>query len=326
MALSPRGAPPSWKVALCALVLLFSALVPLASESLRQGPKPPASSTAAGVFTGSDVIGIGRLAAVERWRGRGPLLAGHTYLPGRTWHDVEGPPGLLAPWADWRHQRTDRILVLNVPMLDHSEDALPDGQVAGLLGQGARGAFDDHFKHLAERLVSLQLPDTVVVLGWEMNGTTYTHRCGPDPAAWQTYWRRIVTAMRTVPGGRFRFDFAPSRGRDAVPWTDCYPGDAYVDIIGMDSYDQPEGMSFRAQVEEPYGLRAQVEFAARHRKPVSYPEWGLFRNGDNADYIHGMAAWFRTYRPVYQTLTDYCPHGVWECGGNPEAARAYRAR
>ncbi|MFD7338161.1 glycoside hydrolase family 26 protein [Streptomyces violascens] len=326
MAPSPRSVPPSWKAALCALVLLLSVLVPLASESLRQGPLPPASRTAAGVFTGSDATGIGRLAAVEKWRGRGLLLAGHTYLPGGTWRDIEGPPELLAPWARWRHQRVDRVFVLNVPMLDHSEEGLSDEQVRALLGQGARGAFDDHFRRLAQRLVDLQLTDTIVVLGWEMNGVTYTHRCAPDPGAWQTYWRRIVTAMRTVAGRRFRFDFAPSRGRDAVPWTDCYPGDAYVDIIGMDSYDQPEGLTFRGQVDEPYGLRAQVRFAARHHKPVSYPEWGLFRNGDDADYMREMARWFRTYRPVYQTLTDYCPHGVWECAAHPEAARAYRAR
>ncbi|MGW8729084.1 glycoside hydrolase family 26 protein [Streptomyces sp. NPDC055808] len=306
------------------LALLLSFLVPLASDSGRQGPVPPPSGNAASIFTGSGGDGVGRLAAAERWRGRGPLLAGHTYLPGGTWHDIEGAPALLGPWARWRHERADRVFVLNVPMLDHNEDGLPDARVASLLGQGARGAFDGHFRALAEHLVQLQLPDTIVVLAWEMNGVTYTHRCGPDPAAWRAYWRRVVTAMRSVAGQRFRFDFAPSRGRDAVPWTECYPGDAFVDILGMDAYDQPAGMSFAQQVEEPYGLRAQVDFAARHHKPVSYPEWGLFRNGDDPAYVRGMAAWFRRYRPVYQTLTDYCPHGLWECGINPRAAHAYR--
>ncbi|MCZ9344213.1 hypothetical protein NGM37_41365, partial [Streptomyces sp. TRM76130] len=107
------------------------------------------------------------------------------------------------------------------------------------------------------------------VLGWEMNGITYTHRCGPDPEAWKAYWNRIVTTMRAVPGQRFRFDFTPSRGRDAVPWTECYPGDDTVDVIGMDAYDQPRGMPFEEQVTEPYGLRAHVDFAKAHGKPVS---------------------------------------------------------
>ncbi|BFO21650.1 hypothetical protein SHKM778_80380 [Streptomyces sp. KM77-8] len=163
------------------------------------------------------------------------------------------------------------------------------------------------------------------MLGWEMNGVTYTHRCGPDPEAWKTYWNRIVKTMRAVPGQRFRFDFTPSRGRDAIPWTECYPGDGTVDIIGMDSYDQPSGRSFDEQVREPYGLQAHVDFAKAHKKPVSYPEWGLFRNGDNPEYMRRMLAWMDRHKPLYNTVTDYCPHGVWQCDDNPESSRVYRS-
>jgi hypothetical protein len=31
------------------------------------------------------------------------------------------------------------------------------------------------------------------------------------------------------------------------------------------------------------------------------------------------------HRPLYNTLTDYCPHGVWQCDENPRAAEVYRA-
>ena len=38
-----------------------------------------------------------------------------------------------------------------------------------------------------------------------------------------------------------------------------------------------------------------------------------------------MAAWIADHDVVYQSITDYCPHGVWECAdGNPEASAAYR--
>jgi hypothetical protein len=209
-------------------------------------------------------------------------------------------------------------------MMERNEAHVPDDEVRALLRRGAAGEFDRHFTALAERLVALKVPDTVIVLGWEMNGTTYTHRCGPDPENWKKYWNRIVSTMRAVPGQKFRFDFAPSRGRDAVPWTLCYPGDATVDIIGMDAYDQPRGLSFEEQVKEPYGLQAQVDFAEAHHKPVSYPEWGLFRNGDNPAYMRGMLDWIARHKPVYNTLTDYCPHGVWSCDDNPKAAEVYR--
>jgi hypothetical protein len=264
------------------------------------------------------------MAQLSAWLGGAELRVGHTYLPGDRWSNIEGRPGFLDVWAGWRTGKDDRMLVLNVPMLERNEARVSDAEVRSLLRQGAAGRFDHHFRRLAERLVELNVPDTVLVLGWEMNGTTYTHRCGPDPEAWKAYWNRIVTTMRAVPGQRFRFDFTPSRGRDAVPWTRCYPGDDTVDIIGMDSYDQPAGLSFDEQVTEPYGLQFHVDFAKRHGKAISYPEWGLFRNGDNAEYMRRMLAWMDTHRPLYNTVTDYCPHGVWQCGQNPTASRVYR--
>ncbi|MFD9092440.1 glycoside hydrolase family 26 protein [Streptomyces collinus] len=311
-----------------------------ASVALVAGPGPgpatgaarPAGSSAAqrqapppfGAFLGSGPSGVARMAGLGDWLGAEPTVA-HTYLPGGTWSDIEGPPGFLDPWARWRREKPGRTFVLNVPMQERNEEDLSDDQVRSLLRKGAAGRFDRHFRALAERLVDLRVPDTVVVLGWEMNGITYTHRCGPDPESWKTYWNRIVRTMRAVPGQRFRFDFAPSRGRDAVPWTECYPGDDTVDIVGMDSYDQPAGMSFDEQVTEPYGLQRHVDFARAHGKPLSYPEWGLFRNGDDATYMRRMLAWIDAHRPLYNTLTDYCPHGVWQCTRNPLASAVYRS-
>ncbi|MGC0409714.1 hypothetical protein RKD32_002579 [Streptomyces sp. SAI-195] len=288
-------------------------------------PAAPEPTPAFGAYLDYGPRGVARMAALSHWLGGAELRVGHTYLPGDRWSNIEGAPGFLDVWADWRTRQADRMLVLNVPMMERNEEHVDDDEVRELLRQGAAGRFDHHFRALAERLVALKVPDTVLVLGWEMNGTTYTHRCGPDPEAWKTYWNRIVTTMRAVPGQKFRFDFTPSRGRDAVPWTRCYPGDATVDIIGMDSYDQPRGMPFDEQVKEPYGLQAHVDFAKAHGKPVSYPEWGLFRNGDNAAYMRGMLAWMDEHKPVYNTVTDYCPHGVWQCDDNPRSTAVYRS-
>ncbi|WP_329598485.1 glycosyl hydrolase [Streptomyces pseudovenezuelae] len=291
-----------------------------------QPPTPPAlTGSAFGAYLDYGPRGVARIAELSHWLGGAELRVGHTYLPGDRWTNIEGRHGFLDVWADWRTRQADRMLVLNVPMMERNEENVSDAEVRQLLRRGVAGEFDRHFRALAERLVELKVPDTVVVLGWEMNGTTYTHRCGPDPEAWKTYWKRIVTTMRAVPGQKFRFDFAPSRGRDAVPWTQCYPGDDTVDIIGMDSYDQPSGLSFEQQVKEPYGLQAQVDFAKAHGKAISYPEWGLFRNGDNSAYMRGMLAWMDAHKPLYNTLTDYCPHGVWQCADNPMSSQVYRS-
>ncbi|HEX2773701.1 MAG TPA: glycosyl hydrolase, partial [Micromonosporaceae bacterium] len=214
--------------------------------------------------------------------------------------------------------------VLNVPMVAHNEPALGDGEVARLLRHGAEGRFDRHFRALAQRLVERGAAETIIVLGWEMNGTTYSGRCAPDPAAWKAYWRRIVAVMRDVPGQAFRFDFAPVRGAQAIPWPQCYPGDDVVDIIGMDTYDQHPGRTFSDFVYQPYGLLDHAEFAAAHGKPTSYPEWGLFDYGDNPAYVRGMHSWISTHDVAYHTISDYCPHGVWGCPGNRASAQAYR--
>ncbi|WP_338683440.1 glycosyl hydrolase [Streptomyces acidiscabies] len=292
-------------------------------------PRDPATPAkkypAFGAYLDYGPRGVSRMAELSRWLGGSELKVGHTYLPGDRWSNIEGAPGFLDVWADWRREKDDRTFVLNVPMLERNEEGVSDTEVRRLLRQGAAGQFDHHYKALAERLVALKVPDTVIVLGWEMNGTTYTHRCGPDPQAWKTYWNRIVTTMRSVPGQQFKFDFTPSRGRDAVPWTECYPGDDTVDIVGMDSYDQPTGRTFDEQVTEPYGLQQHVDFAKSHNKAISYPEWGLFRNGDNPEYMRRMLAWMDEHKPLYNTVTDYCPHGVWQCGSNPRSSEVYRS-
>ncbi len=299
------------------------------TESKKREPATaPSPSTEpvpmVGAFLRSDERGVRAIDGLQRWLGGTDLRVGHTYLPGDLWSNIEGRPRFLAPWARWRNAERDRMFVLNVPMLERNEERLSDGEVRGLLRAGASGRFDSHYRTLAERLVRMDLQDTVVVLGWEMNGTTYSHRCRPEPQAWKRYWQRIVRTMRSVEGQKFKFDFTPSRGRDAIPWPECYPGDDVVDIIGMDTYDQPEGAPFETHVHEAYGLQAQVDFAAEHGKEISYPEWGLFLNGDNPEYVSRMIDWFERHKPLYQTITDYCPHGVWQCSHNPDSAETYR--
>ncbi|MEU9144974.1 glycosyl hydrolase [Streptomyces sp. NPDC048349] len=323
--MSHRG---RWLAGACASTVAAALLVTggALATSPQDGPGGDSADTevAVGAYLHYATPGVEKMQELSRWLGGTELRAGHTYLPGDTWANIEGAPDSLRSWAQWRNESADRLFVLNVPMLERNEAGVPDGEVAELLRAGARGEYDHHFRQLAERLVGLGVPDTVIVLGWEMNGFNYTHRCRPDPENWKGYWRRIVAAMRSVEGQQFRFDFAPNRGSDNIPWTTCYPGDDVVDIIGMDSYDQEPGRTFDEQVTQPYGLQHQVDFAKAHGKRISYPEWGLFRHGDNPEYMQGMLAWIAEHEPLYHSITDYCPHGVWQCSQNPRSAQVFR--
>ncbi|WP_373872458.1 glycoside hydrolase family 26 protein [Planobispora siamensis] len=316
--------------ALAASAVVWSLPSMIAGTDSEPGDRPAEDShdpgeTRFGVFLASDERGVERLSAFESWLGV-KTTVGRTYLPGENWLALQGPDFILEPWMRWRAAEPDRILALNVPMVAPNEVEMPDGTVAALLNAGAMGAFDHGFRRLASRLVAGGAADTIIVLGWEMNGTTYSSRCAPDPEAWKGYWRRIVTAMRSVEGQRLRFDFAPSRGRDAIPWTECYPGDDVVDIIGMDTYDQPGGETFADYVRQPYGMAFHAEFARARGKPISFPEWGLFRRGDRPGYMRRMLEWISTHDVVYHSISDYCPHGVWQCPSNPRSSRVFRKR
>ncbi|MCJ1679060.1 hypothetical protein MTF65_17285 [Streptomyces sp. APSN-46.1] len=282
------------------------------------------SDIAMGAYLDYGPPGVARIPYLSRWLGGKEIRVGHTYLPGDRWAGIEGNVSFLEDWAEWRQADDDRMFVLNVPMQEHNEGRVSDYRVARLIRAGAEGEHDEHFRKLAERLVDLGVPDTVIVLGWEMNGITYTHRCGPDPENWKAYWKRIVRAMRSVPGQEFKFDWAPNRGKDAIGWTECYPGDDVVDIVGMDSYDQGPGRDFDEYVSQPYGLQQHVDFAKAHGKAISYPEWGLFRRGDNPEYVRRMLKWIEQNKPLYHTITDYCPHGVWQCKQNPRSSKVFR--
>ncbi|HEX6872153.1 MAG TPA: glycosyl hydrolase [Micromonosporaceae bacterium] len=317
-----RTSPTGFWVALLVVLL---AITGCTGPRLTPPDEPGSPGKAPlGAFLGSDHHGVAAITAFERWLGA-PVAVGHTYLPGDNWSDLAGVDWVLDPWTAWRRAAPARMLVLNVPMVAPNEADLPDPDVAALLRQGADGWYDQYFRALADGLVRRGAVDTILVLGWEMNGTTYSSRCGPDPAAWRAYWRRIVAVMRAVPGQHFRFDFTPVRGRHAVPWAQCYPGDDVVDIIGMDSYDQRPGTTFADFIRQPDGLRDHAAFARAHGKPMSFPEWGLFDHGDNPAYIQAMSTWMGAHDVVYQTVTDYCPHGVWECGENLRSSEAYRA-
>ena len=227
---SPRrtrsaATPPTGIVAPVAPVTPEPPVAPEPPEVEPPEPPEPPKLPAFGAYVDYDgPRGTARIAELSRWLGGADLTVGHTYLPGDRWSNIEGLPGFLDVWADWRRAEEDRLFVLNVPMLERNEEGVPDRQVRVQLRRGAAGLYDHHFRALAERLVELKIPDTVIVLGWEMNGITYTHRCGPDPEAWKKYWNRIVTTMRAVPGQKFRFDFTPTPGGTPFPGRSAIPG------------------------------------------------------------------------------------------------------
>ncbi|MEI9984395.1 MAG: glycosyl hydrolase [Aliidongia sp.] len=204
------------------------------------------------------------------------------------------------------------------------------------LAKGAAGAYDSNFVTIAKDLVAHDLGTSIIRIGWEFNGNWQPWSSYKDNANFVKYYQRIVMLMREVPGARFQFEWCPNVGTGSLAPNQSYPGDAFVDIIGMDIYDghwstidaTPQGR-WNYFVTEPYGLQWQVEIAKNHNKRLSWPEWACCGDnaGDDPYFINQAAAWLKTYSYLYADYWDSNTDYIGQLTNNqyPQAAKAYIA-
>lgn len=187
----------------------------------------------------------------------------------------------------------------------------------GTLAAAANGDYDSHFSTLAGYLAQTE-PNAIVRLSWEMNGYWYPWAVtnAVDAANFIAAWRRIVATMRQIAPG-LRFDFCPALGLQKFPAAEAYPGDDYVDFIGLDVYNQTwitsptPATRWNDLVNSPYGVQFWTDFAAAHGKPLSFPEWGTgtrpdgHGGGDDPVFIQNMFNWLVTHNVAYHNYWDY---------------------
>ncbi len=261
-------------------------------------------------------------AAFGAWRER-PLDVGEIWLNRSTWASITDPAWLYRLW-----QGSPYTLVVTVPMLP--------GDVRGVSIQAcARGAYNAHWRQFGQVISSYGLGSSIIRLGWEFNGK-WSRWAATDPTAWVECWKQAVTSARsTAPG--LRWDWNVNRGVSSAlaDPTRAYPGDDYVSMIGVDSYDQwPPVASggWHQQLDGEQGLNYWLAFAKAHGKKLSVPEWGSIRygrsaGGDDPRYIRDMRAFFAAnaryiaFESIFQG-----PNGNYEAGSvMPYAAQAYKA-
>ena len=193
------------------------------------------------------------------------------------------------------------------------------------------GANDANWTAIGTKIVALGLGGCTIRLGWEFNLSNHPWRAqltgipGPSPD-WVPLFRRIVGLLRAVPGQSFKFDWCP--GLTGSQFTQAeleslYPGDPYVDYIGMNCYNQigqgetliPAAFRGSAALHWSYwannnngiNLKWLATFAAAHGKQISIPEWGqnvnqLWASGqpnDDPYFVLQLADWIKTHNVAY---------------------------
>jgi hypothetical protein len=94
-----------------------------------------------------------------------------------------------------------------------------------------------------------------------------------------------------------------------------YPGDAYVDVVANDLYDQ----RFRAAWDANERL-----YAAHPGKPYAIGEWGLW-GIDDPSFVERMATFVRTHpRVEFVAYFTGPPGSPWDLASKPRSRAAYR--
>jgi hypothetical protein len=184
----------------------------------------------------------------------------------------------------------------------------------------AAGKFDGYAKTLGESLVSAGLQNSVIRLGAEMNGVWEADFIGTtkhEQNMWAKCFANEVTGMRQATGEHLLFDWNPNACKGDYAYSNYYPGNAYVDIVGLDLYDVGcetpyTPLSFSQLASEPAGLNKIEAFAKQKGKPMSLPEWGLstIPSGDDPGYINGIGSAVANGDYAFETYFDASGYNV----------------
>jgi hypothetical protein len=274
--------------------------------------------------------------AFAAWRGSPTPIAG-TWNDGG-WESSEAQWTLKGEYAEWNGD------------LDNAMGAFWSGSWAAAAG----GDYDAHWRKALTAMAAARAGKSGTVyirLAHEMNGDWFPWSVNSrNVNEFKTAWIRFAGLVRaTFPAAKIVFGASNGSHSDiGVPA--MWPGDACVDVVGVDFYDMwpnlPDKATWDARYmatdrgDSPVGLGAWLAFAKAHGKPLAIPEWGLnwAKDGtpgpqDNPFFIEKMNEFFRANAgngpgqvlyEIYYNIDDVKAQ-LFPVASNPRSSARYKS-
>ncbi|MDQ3812682.1 MAG: hypothetical protein M3347_01875 [Armatimonadota bacterium] len=216
-----------------------------------------------------------------------------------TWFASTYEKGRLTSWRRnylptlRRVQRSGAVSLVKFSVQDYAYNQTR--KMAGLR-EITYGVYDAYFAEFADTVRAFRSP-VFISINHEMNGTWYPYSAAypgssVTPADYIASWRHIVDIFRRRGARNAAFVWSPNVP-DVGPFsfTQYYPGDAYVDWVGVSFYsgNAVEGLD---QVYQTYAAQ----------KPIFLTEWatGVDKNIYNGSF-RGEAQWLSEFFSALET-------------------------
>ena len=307
------------------------------TASPTASPTSPATTGAAsadsaglGIYDGE--FGPAGIETAADWLGAPDTIKyAEDFIDATDWSNISDP------WQLPNWKGSPYTMVWSIPMLPCGAPSTQCATNVSDFNQVADGGADSYYKTLAQNLVSTGFGSSYIRLGWEFNGTwmgwSICNQQGSGLTSWASdfvpAFQNIVTSMRSVAGGDFKFIWNPDDSSNVscagANLANFYPGDNYVDMVALDVYDgigtatstdaarwsdllngvnagdwtSVTPAAINGQQFPGYGLDWLAAFGKEHDKEVGLPEWGLFSSstddggGDDPYFVTQMADWIK---------------------------------
>ena len=275
-------------------------------------PKAPSQGVALGAFVGLEVLSTSQaMQRRERALGRRLAIASHYY----DWSDTF--PG---------QAEADDVAAGRTPMITWWGTTLADI---------ANGSHDELILSRAAAVREFGHP-VLIRWGAEMNGDWFAwsgSANGNDPRAFVVAWRRIVRLFASAGASNVSWVWAPNAnskpgGTDRRHWNNWrryYPGDHFVDWVGIDGYNWGPRYGWQSFAS----IFGPIYRDYAKRKPIMIAETSSVEAGGSKQrWIADASRWIREHRAVKAVVwfdTDQSSTGIdWRIGSSGRSLAAFR--